>query len=138
MIAVRADRGVEPNLPTAFRTESEPRSGDPGSPRGISSGDVDDCGDKDSEQDHQTGIRAKLRRGRSPVVGQDDTEPDDEEDDGHYRCGFAFPRFWNRPLTSRRLDRGHANSRSRHTGTTICDIASNEKHLPEVKGEEDG
>src|SRR5207237_773988 len=55
-----------------------------------SSREVDDRCDEDSEDDDVRRVRTKLGRSRSPLVGEDDAQPDDEEDDRQGRRSLSF------------------------------------------------
>src|SRR5439155_1350243 len=108
MIAVGADRGVEPNLPTAIGTESEAKSRLPIILAGVAGRDVDDRRDEDPKQDDRPRIRTERGGRRPPVVGQDDTQSNDEEDHHHHGRGLALPLLLTALLRSCRRDGAHA------------------------------
>src|SRR5205807_9025380 len=57
----------------------------------ISSREVEDRRHEDAEQDDIRGVRTELWSRRAPFVGEDHTQPDDEEDHRHEHGGLLFP-----------------------------------------------
>src|SRR5216117_4012651 len=136
MIAVGADRGVEPNLPTAIGTESEAKSRLPIILAGVAGRDVDDRRDEDPEQDDCPSVRPERGGWRPPVVGQDHTQPDDEEDHHHYGRSLALPLFLTALLRSCRRDHAHVCLSDALSGSASCfDIPARDKVLSPFKVE---